>query len=194
MSNRILPGLGKKLYPKFVGPYRVIKNLGRQRYKIKDLVTGVHRDVHADQVKITPEGEVPRAVNSRVRFPHAHLPPPGEIETTSDPTEEVQSDFLVWTLHPFPSSDSTLGTRESGPDNNADRTSGGTGNPTPSQPTNSIVPTTEITHPTTNPTTTTTSRYNLRQRNRKSRSYCAHLYVIHGTASTIPVTYSPYLT
>ena len=165
MSNRILPGLGKKLYPKFVGPYRVIKNLGRQRYKIKDLVTGVHRDVHADQVKITPEGEVPRAVNSRVRFPHAHLPPPGEIETTSDPTEEVQSDFLVWTLQPFPSSDSRLGTRESGPDN-ADRTSGGTGNSTPSQPTNSTVPTTNITHPTTNPTTTKTSRYNLRQRNR----------------------------
>ena len=78
-------GFGK-LSPKWEGPYRVMSDLGRQRYLVKNLSTGKERKVHADHTKIVPETCCTKLMNHRVRTPHPRLVPP-------DPQTSVSCEF-----------------------------------------------------------------------------------------------------
>ena len=74
------PGLKKKLYRKWEGPFRVMKELGKNKLEIEEIEKGKRRIVHTDSVKVVPERSLPRrnrrrnlksreeeAINSRYR-------------------------------------------------------------------------------------------------------------------------------
>ena len=50
-----------------------MKNLGRQRFHVKNLLSGKEKTVHSDAVKIVPERVTTREMNKRVKYPHPQL-------------------------------------------------------------------------------------------------------------------------
>ena len=92
LKTRIPPGVCSKLYPKYEGPYRVMKELGRQRYLVKNLGTGAERTVHADYTKIVPESCTTTSMNEMVRLPHPRLKQPRLVE---DIDEDDDLDGLI---------------------------------------------------------------------------------------------------
>ena len=75
VKTRVPPGIGKKLYPKYKGPYRVLEDKGRGRYLLKNLSTDVNKEItlHEDQIKLVHEQCVPRDLVPKVRKPYPHL-------------------------------------------------------------------------------------------------------------------------
>ena len=88
LKNRQLQKRGlAKLSPKWEGPYRVMSDLGRQRFLVKSLVSGKEKRVHAEHTKIVPETCCSRDMNHNVRTPF-----PGLMESKTDKSDSDQSD------------------------------------------------------------------------------------------------------
>ena len=91
---RTPPKKSPKLYPKWEGPYRVLKDHGRNRFLVKNLISGQEKVVHADHVKIVPETMTDVSMNPQVKLPH-----PG-LSTGVDSREEEELDDIVFTFPP----------------------------------------------------------------------------------------------
>jgi hypothetical protein len=61
------PGMTKKFAPTWSGPYRIIKDLGYNRYEVVSLSTQKHRIVHADNIKLALEPHRPGEIAPRRR-------------------------------------------------------------------------------------------------------------------------------
>ena len=90
-----------KFYPKFEGPYRILRNLGKHRYKVVDLKTLKERKVYGNAIKIVAETAVTKAMNERVRLPYPHLEVESNCGFESDDSEE--EDYLLINVPSFPS-------------------------------------------------------------------------------------------
>ena len=73
IQARTPAGKNRKLSPRYEGPYRVIRDLGRQRFQVKHLLTGKEKTVHSSLTKIVPERVTTREMNNRVKLPHPQL-------------------------------------------------------------------------------------------------------------------------
>ena len=62
-------GKSKKLCPKYKGPFRVLKDLGRERYLLLDLKNGKEIQMQYRNLKVVHEQCVDRSQNSAVRTP-----------------------------------------------------------------------------------------------------------------------------
>ena len=88
------PGVGRKLYRKWDGPYRVMKSFGRDRYEILDLRNRRSKLVHADNLKMVPErcidpDELPDPWNP---FPGFVTRPKGPTTTAAPSTNPKETD------------------------------------------------------------------------------------------------------
>ena len=87
------PGVNRKLYKKWSGPFRIMKDLGRNRYEICDLKTLKTKIYHADNLKSIPEGNVSRRVIPNARTPFPQIPVrDSETRPELDPLSDISSD------------------------------------------------------------------------------------------------------
>ena len=84
IRTRTPPKKSPKLYPKWEGPYRVLKDHGRNRFLVQNLISGKERVVHADQVKIVPETMTDVSMNPQVKLPHPGLRAREEVKEDGD--------------------------------------------------------------------------------------------------------------
>ena len=97
LKTRVPPRICKKLYPKFEGPYRVLRDLGYQRFLVKNLINGKERQVHADNTKIIPESCTYPALNKQTKLPFPLLEEPTIVpeEVEEDEPFEVEITYLT---------------------------------------------------------------------------------------------------
>ena len=84
-------GVHRKLSKKWEGPYRIMKNWGKNRYELCDLRTLKTKIFHADNIKLVPEAVVSRKVVQHARDPYPQLRggiPSRGSEMDPDPREE----------------------------------------------------------------------------------------------------------
>ena len=51
IESVVPPGKSKKLFKRFIGPYRVMRKIENERYILKDLHSGKEKQVHSDRMK-----------------------------------------------------------------------------------------------------------------------------------------------
>lgn len=103
LKTRVPPKLCRKLYPKYEGPYRVLKDLGAQRFLVKNLITSKEKKVHADQTKILAESFVFPAQNRQVKLPFPNLKEPSlpyDENLEDDDMNEVAARVTLYPLIP----------------------------------------------------------------------------------------------
>ena len=91
------PGKGLKFYPKWKGPYRVVSDLGRGRFLLKDLATFNTVTVHRDHVK--PVSEVPPP--TRRQIDHYQSLPPDLRDLPMPPIDDLR-DLPIPSLDELP--------------------------------------------------------------------------------------------
>ena len=99
---RTPPKKSPKLYKKWEGPYRVLKDIGRNRFLVKNLLTGQDKVVHADHAKIVPETMSDVSMNPRVKLPHPGL-------RMNEMVEEEDDDDDILLTFPLNPPDRTMG-------------------------------------------------------------------------------------
>ena len=95
IETRVPPKRSPKLYPKYEGPFRVISDLKRERYMVKNLINGREKKIHGKHVKVVPELETTITMNSNVKQPHPHL----NVDNP-EPMLDTQSDLPNLTVLP----------------------------------------------------------------------------------------------
>ena len=97
LKTRVPPKICKKLYPRFEGPYRVLRDLGYQRFLVKNLINGKEKTVHADNTKIIPESCTYPALNKQAKLPFPLLEKPADFldDSEEDDIYDINISYLV---------------------------------------------------------------------------------------------------
>ena len=96
LRNIVKPGLKVKLAPKWVGPYRVMEDLGKGKIEVTEIATGRTKVVHRENVKFVPEDtvalkEVPAA---RAPYPSSSTALPSRDSAGMDSNSGAGSEEL----------------------------------------------------------------------------------------------------